>query len=251
MLLIATGSNATVWKILQSHGYRIIEPVPSLFTFNLPNHTITHLMGLSVPRATVRIDDTAIVTEGPVLITHWGLSGPAILKASAWAAVVLAERNYSFASRIDWIPDIASEKIKELRFSHSKTKVNSQAHFGLPSRLWRFLVSAAIGESEKNWSDVTKDEMTKIITFLKDYNITVTGKTTFKEEFVTAGGVDLKEIEFRKFESRREPGLFMAGEVLNIDAVTGGFNFQAAWTGGYTASQAIVEQFTKLYNQKP
>jgi predicted Rossmann fold flavoprotein len=158
---------------------------------------------------------------------------------------------YSFTSRIDWIPDTSPEKIKELRLSHSKTKVYSQAQFGLPSRLWRFLVSSAVGETAKNWSDISKDEMNRMITYLKAYPISVTGKTTFKEEFVTAGGVDLKEIEFRRFESRREPGLFMAGEILNIDAVTGGFNFQAAWTGGYVAAQAITERFEESNDQKP
>ncbi len=251
MLLMATGSNSTIWKIMQTHGYRIIEPVPSLFTFNLPGHAITTLMGLSVPKAVVHIQDTAVVTEGPVLITHWGLSGPAILKASAWAAVSLAEKNYDFSASIDWIPDISIENIKELRTLHGKTKVYSQSQFGLPIRLWRFLISASIGETEKNWSDISKDEMNLVIKSLKKYTIHVQGKTTFKEEFVTAGGIDLKEIEFRRFESRREPGLFMAGEILNIDAVTGGFNFQAAWSGGYLAAQAIVERFEKLNDNQP
>jgi predicted Rossmann fold flavoprotein len=251
MLLMATGSNGTIWKILQTHGYRIIEPVPSLFTFNLPGHAITTLMGLSVAKAIVRIHDTAVVTEGPVLITHWGLSGPAILKASAWAAVALAEKKYAFSASVDWIPDVSPENIKELRTTYGKTKVYSQSQFGLPTRLWRFLISTSTGETEKNWSDISKDEMNLVIKSLKNYTIQVQGKTTFKEEFVTAGGVDLREIEFRKFESRREPGLFMAGEILNIDAVTGGFNFQAAWTGGYLAAQAIVEKFEQSNKNEP
>lgn len=239
MLMFATGSSPFIWKMLESKGYKIVPPVPSLFTFNLPHHAISQYMGLVVENTKVRIEGTKIETYGPLLITHWGLSGPAVLKASAWGATILAEKNYSFTARVNWVPDSTPEDIKSLGVEMSKKKVLSNPRFGIPSRLWHYLLESALSNPEKNWASVDKKEMAQIIVQLTNCPFEVSGKTTFKEEFVTAGGVALEQINFKTFESKRHPGLFMAGEVLNIDAVTGGFNFQAAWTGGYLAAQAM------------
>jgi len=235
LLMIATGSSPFVWNMLEKLGYEIVPPCPSLFTFNLPQNPICGLMGLVVKNARVTIKDTKISTEGPLLITHWGLSGPAILKASAWGATLLSERSYDFTALVDWIPDKDDSNIYLLRESMSKKKVTANAQFGIPARLWQFLIEQVLTDKEKNWASLSKNEMSDIITQLKKCAFPVKGKTTFKEEFVTAGGVALHQINFKNFESKLHPGLFMAGEVLNIDAVTGGFNFQAAWTGGYMA----------------
>lgn len=234
-LMLATGSSPFIWNMLKEHGYKIVEPVPSLFTFNLPNNPICKLMGLSVPKANVQIKDTKIKTNGPLLITHWGFSGPAILKASAWGANVLEEKKYAFDAIIDWVPDVHIEQITELRDTMAKKKVVSNPVFGLPSRLWTYMTDDIISDKEKNWASLSKTELNAIVQNLKSASFTVSGKSTFKEEFVTAGGVALSQINFKCFESKIQPGLFMAGEILNIDAVTGGFNFQAAWTGGYLA----------------
>jgi predicted Rossmann fold flavoprotein len=234
-LMLASGSSPFMWNMLKDHGYNIVEPVPSLFTFNLPNHPICKLMGLSVPKATVQIKDSKIKTTGPLLITHWGMSGPAILKASAWGAIVLDEKKYQFDAIIDWIPDVSPEQITELRDTMAKKKVVSNPVFGIPSRLWAYMTDDIITDKEKNWASLSKIEMNAIVQKLKFASFAVSGKSTFKEEFVTAGGVALSQINFKHFESKIQPGLFMAGEILNIDAVTGGFNFQAAWTGGYLA----------------
>jgi predicted Rossmann fold flavoprotein len=234
-LMLASGSSPLMWNMLKDHGYNIVEPVPSLFTFNLPNHPICKLMGLSVPKATVQIKDSKIKTTGPLLITHWGMSGPAILKASAWGAIVLDEKKYQFDAIIDWIPDVSPEQITELRDTMAKKKVVSNPVFGIPSRLWAYMTDDIITDKEKNWASLSKIEMNAIVQKLKFASFAVSGKSTFKEEFVTAGGVALSQINFKHFESKIQPGLFMAGEILNIDAVTGGFNFQAAWTGGYLA----------------
>lgn len=241
-LMFATGSSPFIWQLLEKHGYEIVPPCPSLFTFNLPGHPISKLMGLVVKNAHVTIKDSKIITDGPLLITHWGLSGPAILKASAWGATLLAQKHYDFTAIVDWIPNINVEDITELRESMAKKKVIANTLFGLPARLWQFLIGQVLTDTEKNWASLSKTEMTAIITQLKNCPFPVKGKTTFKEEFVTAGGVALHQINFKTFESKLHPGLFMAGEVINIDAVTGGFNFQAAWTGGYIAGMEMAQK---------
>ncbi len=242
LLMMASGSSPFVWNMLERHGYSIVPPVPSLFTFNLPKHPICELMGLVVQNANVRIKDSKIITDGPLLITHWGLSGPAVLKASAWGATLLGERNYDFTTLVDWIPLVTIDTIESLRDTIAKKKVISNPQFGIPTRLWHFLISLGITDSDKNWASLSKKEMTEVIKQLKNCPFDVKGKTTFKEEFVTAGGVALHQINFKTFESRVHPGLFMAGEVINIDAVTGGFNFQAAWTGGYLAGKEMARR---------
>lgn len=242
-LMIATGSAPSMWKILETLGYSIVTPVPSLFTFNMPHNPITSLMGIVIPHARVKIQNSNILSEGPLLITHWGMSGPAILKASAWGAVFLADQNYEFNIEIDWIPQIDQNDIKIQRDIMGKKKVIANNLFGLPIRLWKHLIEEVLVDKEKNWASLSKKEMIDIIQKLKNGVFSVTGKTTFKEEFVTAGGVDLSQINFKTFESKIHKGLYMAGEVLNIDAVTGGFNFQAAWTGGFIAGESMADDF--------
>jgi len=241
-VLLASGSSTYIWNKLATLGYKIIEPVPSLFTFNLPTHPICKLMGLSVNNVRVSIKDSKISTEGPLLITHWGLSGPAILKASAWGAIALSNSGYRQVIQIDWTPDTDTQGISDKREEIGRKKVWSNPLFNIPTRLWQFLIGPVIIDKDKNWASLSKAEMNDIIQVLKKYEVQMTGKTTFKEEFVTAGGVDLSQIDFTTFESKLHPGLYMAGEVLNIDAVTGGFNFQAAWTGGFLVAKAVANK---------
>jgi predicted Rossmann fold flavoprotein len=241
-MMLATGSSPFIWKMMESKGYNIVPPCPSLFTFNLPSHPVSGLMGLVVSNVVVSLADSKIKTSGPLLITHWGLSGPAILKASAWGATLLASKNYDFISTIDWIPDINENSVKTLKETHAKKKVTTNPQFGLPARLWQFLTEEVLSDKEKNWASLTKNEVNDIIKQLKHKNFRVLGKTTFKEEFVTAGGISLSHINFKTFESKIHKGLYMAGEVIDIDAITGGFNFQAAWTGGYIAALAMTTE---------
>lgn len=234
-LLIATGSSPSMWKILVKKGYHIIDPVPSLFTFNILDSGLHALAGISVVSAEVFIPSCKIKTSGPILITHWGLSGPAILKASAWGAVPLHSIDYQFELLVDWAPDADEHLFKNIRTEHSRKKVISHPLFGLSGRLWGYLCDRAGVASSTNWADMSKTQERLLIQNIKKCCFKVSGKSTFKEEFVTAGGVDLKQINFKNFGSKLHPGVFFAGEVLNIDALTGGFNFQAAWTGGYLA----------------
>lgn len=243
-LILGTGSTPSMWTLLAGKGYQIVAPVPSLFTFNLPDHPISQLMGLSVPNAKVTIQNTKIETEGALLITHWGMSGPAILKASAWGAVELAELQYDFHFTVDWIPNVAMDEIADLRMRiPKKTVVASTPFEDMPIRLWKFLMENLAIDPQKNWASLTKSEMESIQSALKKSVFHAQGKSTFKAEFVTAGGVHLSQIQFKSFESKLHQNVFMAGEILNIDAVTGGFNFQAAWTGGYLIASSIADRW--------
>jgi len=242
-LMIATGSDTAVWALLDRLKIKIIQPVPSLFTFNIKDARISDLMGLSVPNAIISIQKTNFESNGPTLITHWGLSGPGILKLSAWAARELHAANYKFTITVNWL---ANKDLGDV-ISHLHNQINAQpkknvvtnAEFGLPIRLWKSLCMAAqIGEFQK-WAETGKKHIQRLAEQLTTCRFEVNGKSTFKEEFVTAGGVDLSEIDFETFSLKQYPSLFMAGEVLNIDAVTGGFNFQAAWTGGWIAAQNL------------
>lgn len=242
-LLLATGSNTTIWEILAKTGLEIVPPVPSLFTFNIQDDRIRDLPGLSVPHAEVSVAGSKLHSTGPLLITHWGMSGPAILKLSAWGARELHELQYDFTLHVNWtglpLPNLQQE-IEACKKSYPRVQPGSQPIFQLPSRLWRSLVSAAGIPEEKRWADINKKELLALLEQLGVSSFKVKGKSTFKDEFVTAGGVALKEINFKTFESKRFPGLFFAGEVLDIDAITGGFNFQAAWTGGWIAGGAMA-----------
>lgn len=243
-VLVATGSNPAIWKILESLGHTIVPPVPSLFTFNIKDERIDGLAGISLPDTAVEVEGSHLHATGPLLITHWGLSGPGILRLSAWGARELADRSYQFQIHLNWLnrhPEDVLETLRESKGQMPRKQVAANPLFDLPTRLWDRLVKAAGIGPEKRWAGVSKQDLERLRQQLTHCGFTVNGKSTFKEEFVTAGGVDLKEIDFKSFQSKLFPGLFLAGEVLNIDAITGGFNFQAAWTGGWIAGGAMVE----------
>ncbi len=222
-------------------GHHIASPVPSLFTFNLPKHPITALMGISVENVQVKILGTKLQQAGPLLITHWGLSGPAVLKLSAWGAEILAAKNYNYQIVINWLPayheNSMIEKLQGLRFSLAAQKIINRNPFLLPSRLWEFLLSTAEVSAVMRWADLPAKARNKLAKLLCAHEFEVKGKTTFKEEFVTAGGVQLDEIDASTMQSRIVPNLYFAGEAMNVDGITGGFNFQHAWTSGWIAAQ--------------
>ena len=235
-LVLATGSNPKVWEMLQNFGHAVIAPVPSLFTFNIKDSRIKELPGVTA-QATVKVKDTKLISSGPLLITHWGMSGPAILKLSAWGARILHDKNYQFTIFVNWLNDASSEevekKLKELKQEHAKKSVSKKSPFELTNRLWESLVLASGIEAETKWADLSKIQLTNLVNQLVNGTFQVNGKSTFKEEFVTAGGIDLKEINFKTMESKLHENLYFAGEIVNIDAITGGFNFQNAWTSGF------------------
>lgn len=241
-ILIATGSNPKMWKILEKLGHTIIPGVPSLFTFNITDKRIKDLSGVATP-VQVNIRKEKLITEGPLLITHWGMSGPAILKLSAWGARELSNKR-NFEIEVNWLPSFSMPEIlgrlTDLKQANSRQHTARYAQFGLPKRLWQSLVEASGISAEENWADLNKQQLESLATQLTSGIFQVHGKSTFKEEFVTAGGVELKEVNFKRFESRIHKNLFFAGEVLNIDAITGGFNFQNAWTGGFLAAKAMT-----------
>lgn len=246
---VASGGypKSSMFDWLKELGHTIEEPVPSLFTFNLPSHPITKLMGVSVEKAKVKILPMAIGTkleqEGPLLITHWGLSGPAVLRLSAWGARELKIKNYELKIIINWLLDYDEEslrkKFRELRNFSSSQKVINKNSFKLPSRLWEFLAEQSGIKNEWRWADLPSTEQNRFIKNLCSYECEVKGKTTFKEEFVTAGGIKLNEVDANTMMSKKNPNLFFAGEVLDVDGITGGFNFQHAWTTGWVAAKAI------------
>lgn len=242
-LVMATGSNPKMWDMLAEMGHTIISPVPSLFTFNIKDPRIKDLMGVSAV-ASVKVKGTKLEATGPLLITHWGMSGPAILRVSAWGARELFDKSYQFTLQVNWLNDIDAEEcedhLKELRHENAKKTVTKFSPYDFPNRLWQSLVNAAGIQPETRWADLSKTQLQALVQQLTNGQFQVNGKSTFKEEFVTAGGVDLKEVNFKTMESKLLPDLYFAGEVLNIDAITGGFNFQNAWTGGYIAAQSIV-----------
>ena len=245
-VVFATGSSPQVWQVIEKDlGHRIISPVPSLFTFNCKDTRIESLMGLSVPNAQVKVKNEKLISEGPLLITHWGFSGPAILKLSAWGALQLNKIKYQFDIQINWLghisPEACLDELLRSKNAESKKMIRKNPLFDLPKRLWENLVLHALDKSDKNWADISKIEIQKLRDELTAGSYSIKGKSTFKDEFVTAGGVELSEINFKRFESKLHPRLYFAGEVLNIDAITGGFNFQAAWTGAWIIAKSIAE----------
>jgi predicted Rossmann fold flavoprotein len=241
-IVLATGSNPKIWDLLSEIGHTIITPVPSLFTFNIKDKRIKDLMGVSAV-ASVKVKNSKLEASGPLLITHWGMSGPGILRLSAWGARELADKKYQFAIEVNWLNEItleeAEEKLKELKLEHSKKAVSKKSPFEFPNRLWESLVFASEISEETKWADLTKKQLQNLALQLTKGEFQVNGKSTFKEEFVTAGGIDLKEINFKTMESKIHENLFFAGEIINVDAITGGFNFQNAWTGGFIVAEAI------------
>ena len=241
-LILATGSNPKIWEMLQTFGHAIVSPVPSLFTFNIKDARIAELPGVAA-NVMVKVKDSKLTATGPLLITHWGMSGPAILKLSAWGARILHDKNYQFTISVNWLNDVATEDVeknlKELKQEHAKKAVSKKSPFVFPNRLWESLVLASSIESETKWADISKIQLQNLAHQLTNSSFQVNGKSTFREEFVTAGGIDLKEINFKTMESKVQENLYFAGEIVNIDAFTGGFNFQNAWTSGFIVANAV------------
>ena len=247
---IAAGGYNTIAKFdwLRQLSHTIETPVPSLFTFNMPHNPIKELMGVSVPHANIKLIGSKLKTSGPILITHWGLSGPAVLKLSAWGARELANRQYKFEIMVNWLGDVSENELRsnwtQLRNENAALKMGHKNPFGLPSRLWQYLLSICEIKDDCRWAELTSSNQNKLITTLASQLFEVNGKTTFKEEFVTCGGIKLNEIDPNTMESKKVKNLFFAGEVMDIDGVTGGFNFQNAWTTGWIAAKAIAERGT-------
>lgn len=237
-LLLATGSSPEGYAAAQSVGHTIQNPVPSLFTFNVPTSPLKHLSGVSVENATLKIGH--FVQQGPLLITHFGFSGPAALKLSAYGARYLHEKNYQVELLINWLPALSQEEIFDLLIQYKNSSPQksflSENLFGLPKNLWKTHLEPF---GDKRAHDISHTELRKFAERLHCSHYQVDGKTTNKEEFVTCGGITLKEINFKTMESKLCPGLFFAGEILDIDGITGGFNFQNAWTTGYIAGGSI------------
>jgi predicted Rossmann fold flavoprotein len=243
-LILATGSNPKIWDLLHTFGHAIITPVPSLFTFNIKDPRIKELPGIAT-QVNVKVIGSKLESTGPLLITHWGMSGPAILKLSAWGARILHDKNYQFAIEVNWLNEIETEEVetllKELKQEHAKKTVAKKSPLEVQNRLWESLVLASGIGAETKWADLSKIQLQNLANQLTKGIFQVNGKSTFKEEFVTAGGIDLKEINFKTMESKLHPNLYFAGEIVNIDAITGGFNFQNAWTSGFIVANAIAE----------
>ncbi len=258
-LCIASGGfpKLSMFEWIKELGHTIEEPVPSLFTFNLPagqaglpNHPITKLMGVSVENASVKIVGDKLEESGPLLITHWGLSGPAVLKLSAVGARELAKRNWEFWIRVNWLHPYNDGSLRDKFFQNRNTnaaqKIFGKNSFGLPNRLWEFLAEQAGITNEMRWADLPTPIQNKFIKNLCAFEVEVKGKTTFKEEFVTAGGIKLNEVDANTMMSKKVPNLFFAGEVLDVDGITGGYNFQHAWTSGWVAAKAIAAKSMSL-----
>jgi len=241
-LILATGSNPKIWEMLQTFGHLVVNPVPSLFTFNIKDARIKELPGVAT-QVSIKVKDTKLISNGPLLITHWGMSGPAILKLSAWGARILHDKNYQFTIFVNWLNDLDTEDVekilKELKMEHAKKAVSKKSPFEITNRLWESLVLASGIEAETKWADLSKLQLQNLSEQLTNGVFQVNGKSTFKEEFVTAGGIDLKEINFKTMESKLHQNLYFAGEIVNIDAVTGGFNFQNAWTSGFILANSL------------
>ncbi|HSQ45514.1 MAG TPA: aminoacetone oxidase family FAD-binding enzyme, partial [Lutibacter sp.] len=242
-LLVAAGSNAKVWAMMEGLGHTVIKPVPSLFTFNIADERLKDIPGISVPKASVNVVNSKLEEQGPLLITHWGLSGPGILKLSAWGALEFHQKEYQFEIEVNWLSksfETILNELKDAKKEQSKKQVILRSVFEeIPKRLWEKLVTAAQISADFQWAQLSNKQLEELALQLTKCTFKVTGKSTFKDEFVTAGGVDLKEINFKRFESKLHKNLFFAGEVLNIDAVTGGFNFQNAWTGGWIVAISV------------
>lgn len=241
-VIVTTGGSAKLesYKWLQDLGHLIVKPVPSLFTFNMPDESVTSLMGVSVPDVIVKIVSEKLESRGPLLITHWGMSGPAILKLSAFAARHLYDKNYHFNISINWLVRNESEVrdiLQQEREQAGKRQIGTKNPFYLPQRLWDFLLFKSGIANTKIWSQISKIEFNQLINTLCYDQYHVSGKTTFKEEFVTCGGISTSSVHSKTLESKSCPGLYFAGEVLDIDGITGGFNFQAAWTTAFVAAQ--------------
>ncbi len=241
-LIVATGSNPKIWSFLQQLDHTIIKPVPSLFTFNINDQRIKDIPGVVAQNVTVKVVDSKLESSGPLLITHWGMSAPSILKLSAFGALELAKRDYKFDIEVNFINqefETALSDLKDIKQDLSKKTVFKATQFDLPKRLWKTLVLAADITEDNRWADLNKIQLEALAGQLTKAVFKVDGKSTFKEEFVTAGGIDLKEVNFKNYQSKIHDNLYFAGEIINVDAVTGGFNFQNAWTSAYIVAKNI------------
>jgi len=242
-VLVASGSNTKVWNMMENLDHTIIKPVSSLFTFNIDDEVLKNIPGISVPNASIKIENSKLEENGPLLITHWGLSGPAILKLSAWGALELYKKDYHFDIEVNWLSkkqEGVLDFLKSEKKKQTKKQVILRSIFEeIPKRLWyKLVIAAQISETEQ-WVQLSNKQLKNLACQLTKCKFKVNGKSTFKDEFVTSGGIDLKEVNFKRFESKLHKNLFFAGEVLNIDAVTGGFNFQNAWTGGWIVASSV------------
>ncbi|NJR67157.1 MAG: NAD(P)/FAD-dependent oxidoreductase [Leptolyngbyaceae cyanobacterium CRU_2_3] len=245
-LLLATGSSPQGYSFAKNLGHTIEPPVPSLFTFNIVDAHLQELAGVSVEGVQAKLllpDQKPLEQTGALLITHWGLSGPAVLKLSAWGARALHDCHYQAKLQINWIPQYSAvlvrQGLQDYKLTQAKRAIASQCPFPLPRRLWHYLSHRARIAHETRWADLSKAALSQMVQELTQGEYAIQGKGVFKDEFVTCGGVNLKEVDFKTLESRCCPGLYFAGEILDIDGVTGGFNFQSAWTTGWLAGQAI------------
>lgn len=234
-------SKLSQFQWMEKLGHPIISPVPSLFTFNMPNENIKDLMGIVVEKTKVRIEGKKLLGSGPLLVTHWGMSGPAILQLSAWGARILEELTYDFSILVNWLDELKEQEVRTLIEQnikeHGGKMLSNWNPFPFPSRLWLYLLGKNEIIPATRWVDLNGKNINKLVNTLINDRYQVKGKTTFKEEFVTAGGVDLQEIEVNTMESKICPGLYFAGEIMDIDGITGGFNFQAAWTTAWIAGK--------------
>jgi predicted Rossmann fold flavoprotein len=247
-VIICTGGSPKISGLtwLSDLGLDIVEPLPSLFTFNMPQNPICKLMGIVVSQASAKIEGTKLVGQGPLLITHWGMSGPAILLLSAWGARILAQNNYHFFVLINWLDTCKDEELRALLSStaaaHAAKKISNWNPTTLSNRLWLHLLERSDIHPDLRWSELGKKALNRLVNTLLNDRYEVKGKTTFKEEFVTAGGVALSEINFQTMQAKKIPNLSFAGELLDIDGITGGYNFQAAWTTGFIAGKHAFTQ---------
>ena len=247
-LLLATGGHqhAKDYQWIKEKGINITDPVPSLFTFNVPNHPMKDLMGVAT-EVRIKIDKTKLQETGPLLVTHWGFSGPAVLRCSAWGARTLAEQHYNFQPRINWLPDLNQEEVADFLLQQKeysgKRKTIQRVFDGIPQRLWEYLLIRAEIDPESIWMEQKNATIRRLAEIITSDPYIVSGKTTFKEEFVTSGGVSLDEIDAQTCMSKSIKGLFFAGEVLDSDGITGGFNFQQAWSSGWIAGKSVAKQF--------
>ena len=244
-VIITTGGQPKITGLmwLEDLGHSIVKPLHSLFTFNMPKNPICELMGNVVEDTTVKVEGTKLIAKGHLLVTHWGMSGPAILKLSAWGARILEDKGYQFSILVNWLNNKKAEDvqflIEKIVKENGDKKVINFNPFPMTNRLWSFILDKSSISIHLKWKEIGKKSLNKLINNLLNDRYEVSGKTTFKEEFVTAGGVSLTNVNVQKMESKVIPGVFFAGEVLDIDGVTGGFNFQAAWTTAYIAGKSV------------
>jgi predicted Rossmann fold flavoprotein len=251
-ICVASGGypKTEMFNWLKSTGHTLQQPVPSLFTFNLPRHPISSLTGVSVEKVKIKIEGTRLIETGPLLVTHWGLSGPVVLRLSAWGARELNKRHYKFSIHINWVPEHLEyelkKKFQEFRISSPNKKILNLPLTNLPARLWEFLLKESQVDLQSTLRDFSIKSENKLIKNLTDYILIVEGKTTFKEEFVTAGGISLSEIDANTMRSKKISRLYFAGEVLDVDGITGGYNFQHAWTSAYIAAKSIASSASTI-----